>query len=273
MTEFLRRYSLSLTTVLLLMLSMFMTGLSVRDRRLASSGAAVVGELLAPFERLYLGTVQGARGIWNNYLYLVGVEEERRQLAERVKVLESQNSQFIELKSENERLRRLLGYLQETGAQGVAARVTSRDASNWAQAITVDRGEQHGVRVGNSVVDGNAIVGQVIAVSSSSAKIQLLTDNTSAIDSLVQNSRAQGTAEGMLGRNLRLKYVQRESPVVIGDRVIASGLDGIYPKGALVGVVTRVERNSVGMFQVIELEPSADVLRLENVLILTGGPR
>lgn len=269
MYDFFRRYSLSITSFSLLVLSCVLMSFSVRNRELASSGASIISAALAPFERLYQGGLQSIRGSWNRYVYLISVEDERRELAARLKALEAQNSQAVELQSENDRLRALLNYRESNSVAGVAATVISRDPSNWAQSITVDRGSENGITVGSPVVDGNAIVGQVVAVSQRSAKIQLLTDNISSIDALVQSSRARGAAEGTLEHILNLRYVQREDVVNIGDRVIASGLDGVFPKGGLVGVVTKVERDTSGMFQSIEVEPSVDVSRLENVLILS----
>ncbi len=268
MSEFFRRHSLSLSSAFLLVISCILMGASVHNRSLAASGPTVIAEVLSPFDRVYQGGLQSVRSVWNHYVYLIGVEEERNQMAARLKALESQNSQFNELESENARLKALLNYAEQNKVTGVAATVISRDPSNWAQSITIDRGDGDGVRPGQPVVDGNGIVGQVVGTSRRSAKVQLLTDNVSAIDALVQSSRAEGSAEGTLSKVLKLRYVQRESVVNVGDRVIASGLDGVFPKGALVGVVTRVERDTGGMFQLVDVEPSVDVSRLENVLVL-----
>jgi len=232
----------------------------------------MISAILNPFNSLYNGAISSITGSWQKYVYLIGVEEEREQLAARLKALEAQNSQLVELVSENARLLSLLNYRNELKAEGVLARVKSRDPSNWARTIVLNRGSNDGVREGQAVIDGNALVGQVIAVSSSTAKVLLLTDNVSAVDVIVQSSRAQGVVEGNLTAAMKLKYVLREQPIKIGDRIIASGLDGIFPKGALVGVVSRVMADSSGMFQSVEIEPSTDLTRLEDVLVLTKFP-
>ena len=104
--------------------------------------------------------------------------------------------------------------------------------------------------------------------SARTAKVMLLTDSTSSIDAIVQNSRAEGIVEGVEGRKLELRYVIKDFTVQTGDRVIASGLDGIFPKGTLIGVVTDVRRSSSGIFQQIDVQASVDLTRLENVLVL-----
>jgi len=101
--------------------------------------------------------------------------------------------------------------------------------------------------------------------------VLLLTDNSSAVDAIVQSSRASGIAEGGVESDvLRLRYVEKlaEAQVHAGDRVIASGIDGVFPKGTLIGVVHKVNPTAPGLFQYIEIKPSADLQRLENVLII-----
>lgn len=269
MQDFFRRHSLFLSCGFLIGLSLILMSASVSNRKFAASGSGVISWVLSPVNSLYKGILSSVRGSWERYIYLVGVEDERDQLANRLKKLESQNSQFNELTNENGRLRSLLKYRDELQAEGIGARVVSRDPSNWAQSVTVDRGSNDGIKEGQAVVDGNALVGQIISVSSNSAKVLLLTDNISSVDVIVQSSRAQGIVEGNLTENLKLKYLLREQSVKIGDRIIASGLDEIFPKGALIGIVSKIKDDPNGMFQNVEVEPSADMSRLENILILT----
>jgi rod shape-determining protein MreC len=268
MQDFFRRHSLFLSCSFLIVFSIVLMSVSVSNRQFASSGAGVVSWVLSPVNSLYKGILSSIRGSWEHYIYLLGVEDERDQLATRLKALESQNSQFIELSSENSRLKALLNYKDELKSDGISATVVSRDPSNWAQSVTVDRGSNDGVKEGQSVVDGNALVGQIISVSTTSAKVLLITDNISSVDVIVQSSRAQGIVEGNLTEALKLKYLLREQSVKIGDRIIASGLDEIFPKGALIGIVSKIKDDPNGMFQNVEVEPSADMSRLENILIL-----
>ena len=134
--------------------------------------------------------------MWSHYLWLIKVEAERNELVERVKQLEAQNSRLMEYENENKRLRGLLFFSEETGHKGIVASVVGRDSSNWIKTITIDRGSDDGIRPGLAVVDGNAVVGQTTSVTEDSAKVLLLTDNASAIDAIVQSSRASGIAEG-----------------------------------------------------------------------------
>lgn len=271
MSEFFRRHSLNLTTVGLLIVTLQLMSMSVANRSVALGGAQIVNSVLSPVEKTYNELVQSARYLWNHYIYLMSVEEERVQLINRVKELEAHNSKLMEFEHENRRLRSLLHFSERTGMNGVVAFVIGRDPSNWVKSVTIDRGSVDGIRPGLAVVDGNAIVGQTTAVSRTSSKVLLLTDSASAIDAIVQRNRAVGTAEGGLGRtSLRLRYVLKlkEFQIEPGDRVISSGLDGVYPKGGLIGVVSSVNPSAGGLFQEVELQPSVDVYRLESVLVL-----
>lgn len=224
--------------------------------------------MLSPFELGYSKTARTGRELWEHYVWLLEVERERDELTQRIQAIESQNSSLLEYKNENERLRRLLQYPETPDLQRIPAAVVGRDPSNWVQGVTIDRGSNDGIVEGMAVVDGVAIVGQVVMVTPRTSKVMLLTDSTSAIDAIVQSSRAQGIVEGVEGRKLELSYVIKDYTVQTGDRVIASGLDGTYPKGTLIGVVTEVRRSSSGIFQQIDVQPSVDLSRLENVLVL-----
>lgn len=271
MTEFLRRHSLSLTSFVLFASAVQLLNLSVANPGLGRAGTRFVDGLLVPLEKTYYEAFQSVRFFWSRYLWLIGVEEERNELQRRVKELEAHNSRLMEYDTENRRLRAMLRFSEKSGMRGVAAAVVGRDPSNWVSTLTIDRGSDDGLRPGLSVVDGNAVVGQLTSVTRSSGRVLLVTDSTSSIDSIVQSSRASGTVEGGQGaEGLKLRYVLKlkEFAVNVGDRVIASGLDGVFPKGALLGVVKSVDPSSAGLFQEIELRPSVDVHHIENVLVI-----
>ncbi len=271
MTEFFRRHSLVLTSIILLICSFQLMSISVANRAFPRTGGRLVKAVLTPIETTHHELTETVRQSWNDYIALQGVAVERNELAQRVKALEAQNSRLAELESENERLRGLLSFTDSTGLTGIAATIIGRDSSNWIRSITIDRGSDHGLRPGLPVVDGRGIVGQTTVVTANSSKVLLLTDSGSAVASLIQGNRAQGIAEGALGKKLALRYVLKEYKVQVGDRVVASGLDGVFPKGTLVGVITQIPPESPGLFHSIEMESSVDFNRLETVLVVTSG--
>ena len=131
-------------------------------------------------------------------------------------------------------------------------------------------GSNQGIKVEMPVLQADNVVGQVIAVSLNSSKALLITDPSSAVDSIVQNSRVRGTVRGMQRNNLcDLQYVLPEDEVKVGDRLITAGMDKIFPKGLLIGIVNSIEKDTGSMFQKVHIKPSVDFSKLENVLIVT----
>jgi len=123
-----------------------------------------------------------------------------------------------------------------------------------------------------AVVSAEGLVGRVIGVGNQHAKVLLIIDGNSAVDSFIQRSRARGVLVG-LGREMcLLKYVQRNEDVQVGDKVISSGMGGVFPKGLIVGTVQEVVRGSSGLFQRVEVEPAANFSRLEEVMVVIETP-
>lgn len=268
MEGFFRKHSITLTVLVLIFVACQLMSFSLRSPEFPRFGARLVGSVLAPIQRAHHASFNTVGHYWNRYLWLVHVGAERDELLNRVSALEAQNSRLIEYEDENRRLRELLAFPESDSVQRVAAAIIGRDPSNWIRTITINRGSEDGLREGLAVVDGNAIVGQIIAVSSRSSRVLLLTDQNSAIDAIVQSSRSPGIVEGTAGDTLRLKYIEKDEGISTGDRIIASGEDGIYPKGVLIGIVTQVGEDHGGLFREVELVSSADLLRLENILVL-----
>jgi rod shape-determining protein MreC len=118
-----------------------------------------------------------------------------------------------------------------------------------------------------AVIAPAGVVGRVVLPSTRAAKIQLLIDRNAAAGALVERSRAQGVVVGVGDTRLRMEYVSELADIKVGDAVVSSGIDGIYPKGFAIGMITRVERVS-GSFQLIEVTPSVDFSTLEEVLVV-----
>lgn len=245
---------------------------SARNPEVVSSGAALVSEGLRPFRVVTSGVSGAVKGFFDDYIALVGIKAAHHDLLDRVRTLEAANSRLLEIESENERLRGLLGVAERTGLRGVAAQVVGRDATNWVQTVTLNRGSSEGIQRGMPVVVGDGVVGHVVTVSPSTSIVLLMTDHSSGIDAIVQGSRARGVVEGMGQERCRWRFVLREVEVKIGDRVITSGLDAIYPKGLLLGVVTDIVEEG-GLFHSISIRPAVPMSSIEDVLVVTARGR
>ena len=270
MIAFYKNKTLVFSSAVLFLGAVQLTNLSVRKPEIARVGGKAIAAVMFPFERGFHEISASAEHIWYRYIWLVGLQEEVEGLRERLRSLESLNSRYVEYRHENSRLKELVNFSEASGHRGVAATVVSRNSSNWVNTLTIDKGSSHGVRPGLAVIDGNAVVGQTTVVSARSSKVLLLSDPASAIDAIVQSSRLSGIVEGGSDGKLRLRYVEQtpRDKVHPGDRIVASGLDGVFPKGVAVGVVHDVSSGSSALFQEIFIEPSTVLNRLETVLVL-----
>jgi rod shape-determining protein MreC len=150
----------------------------------------------------------------------------------------------------------------------IAAEVVAYSPSAWFRTIVINKGQRDGVKKGFPVVTLEGVVGRVMRISSSSSVVLLVLDRNSSVDCLVQRNRIRGIVEGEGGGRCYLRYVPRTEDIQVGDHIITSGLGGIFPKGLSMGEVVRVEKKEYGLFQEIEVMPSADLSRLEEVMVI-----
>jgi rod shape-determining protein MreC len=270
--EFLRRNRVLLTSACCLLVAaavvVRMGGRSTRAggrvERAFLEVMAPLGHAVAAVRGVVAGSWRGAVELWRAREENLRLRAEAARLAERLDVLS-------EVEFENARLRALLDYRSVNPAEVLAAPVIGRDASGRARTLLIGRGEDAGIVKGAAVVVPAGVVGQVFLASAHAARVLLISDHNSGVDALVQRSRARGIVQGTADGGCVLKYVVRTEDVQVGDLVITSGLDGIFPKGLAIGEVTAIDRGGRGLFQHAEIGPRVDFEELEEVLV-TRGP-
>jgi rod shape-determining protein MreC len=273
MLEFLRRNQVLLSSGLFLTLSLVLINANRGGVRRFDPLGVVFLEVLRPLQSGTTQTTGAVRSLWSQYVNLIGVERENRELHERLRALEAERHRDAEIALENRRLARLLDFKSDVPSQVVTARVIGKDASGIFQSFTLDRGETDGVKPGMAVVCADGVVGRIAQASPHASRVLLLSDHNSGVDALVERTRARGIVEGSLNRSCSMKYIKRGDEIDVNDVVVTSGLDGIFPKGILVGKVSGVTRKDFGLFQVAEVVPAVDFSKLEEVLVLTSPPR
>jgi rod shape-determining protein MreC len=245
------------------------TVLYIFGSRYRSSGFGRVAIfLVAPLQEAVADSMRFAKGVWNHYFYLVSVAQENDNLKKKLSLAVEKNSQYNEVELSNQRLRDLLNFKEATTSKILAAEVISVDPSSWFKAVIIDKGSLDGVVIGLPVVIRQGIAGQVVDVSSRYSKIMLIIDRNSSVDALVQRTRARGIIRGEATGQCLFKYVLRKDDVRVGDKIVASGLDGVFPKGLPVGDVKEVVRRNSGLFQEVRVVPYIDFEKLEEVLVI-----
>lgn len=212
--------------------------------------------------------LRSGKNLLKSYILIVGKEEEIKRLKDNVKELEQERNRFIEVLSENKRLREILELKSKTTHYVTTATVFARDPTNWFQTLWIDKGSEAGIRKDMIAVTPSGVVGRIYKVFKDTANIILITDINSSLAVRLQTLRHEGILEGRGGDKCHLKYIPEGKEVRIGERVITSGLDGVYPQGLQVGYISNVIEKSGGLFQYIEVTPSQNPNKIEEVAIL-----
>ncbi len=202
------------------------------------------------------------------------------QMQEENKKLKKENSELEEslraletIKSENETLKQYLNLTEKySDYQTIPAYVINRDISNYSKTIVINVGEKDGIKKGMTVIAAEGLVGYVISVTNSTAKVQTILDSSSATSCLLSTSRDSVVCKGILddNKNLKAMYIPTEAEIAQGDSVETSGVGGIYPKGIYVGKISKVVSTSDLSNRYALVEAAVDFRKLETILVVTN---
>ncbi len=219
------------------------------------------------FERVITVPYRFVESVGTHYILLVRTERENRRLKEEVDRLKLEKGVADELFLENERLRDLLGFKKLNPPSAVTAQVIGKESSPSSRTITINKGSADGIEKEMAVVAPAGVVGKVQSVLPGTALVILITDPGSTLAVRVQRNREEGLLEGKLDQ-CALKFVSYYADIQEGDLLVASGLDGVYPKGFPVARVVKVTRHEASAFQTVVAEPAVAFSRLEEALVL-----
>ena len=227
-------------------------------------------DAITPFERVLVRLQDRGNDLWSNYFYLRGVRSENRALKEQIARLQLDQVRLSEDAAQAQRLQTLLGFKQQFVIKDgtVAAQVIGSSGSDLSRSVYIDKGSDDGIAQDMAVITANGIVGKVLRVYPSTSLVLMINDQSSGVGALLEKSRLQGVLRGTPNGELTLERVMTDEQVGVGDVVLSSGGDQIFPKGLPVGTVTHVSPGHE-MFLNIKVKPSADLDRLEEVLVVT----
>ena len=268
MYRFFQTYRVVLSCGFFLLLSLVLATINTRASYRVDPVGVIFLEVLHPLQLGVSMVGRGAEQFWERYISLWSLRQENEELRNRIAQLEKAARQSTEFALANRRLGELLALRRDVEANAIAAHVIGRSPASWIQTVVIDRGQQHGIEKGMAVLSPDGVVGQVVSVSSHAAQILLVSDPNSAVDVLIQRTRVRGIASGDMQGNVTLKYVERKEDIQIGDVLVTSGFDRIFPKGQVIGTVVNVGTNDGRMFQDVEVKLSADLARVEEVLVV-----
>jgi rod shape-determining protein MreC len=229
---------------------------------------------LGAFARVMQGTssvVHGVRDAWGNYVNLRGARTENDALRQQVADLEVRLQEQRALAARTTKLQELLSLRTTVAAPTLAAEVIAGNPNPGMLTVTIDRGSADGVQENMAVIAPTGIVGRVVgSPAAHAARVQLVIDRHAAAAAISERARAGGMIVGQdePGKPpLRMELVSNLSDLKIGDVIVTSGADGIYPKGFAIGRIESVERGT-GLYLAVTVRPAVDFRSLEEVLVV-----
>ena len=222
---------------------------------------------VSPFQRAGAKGIGNIRGTWTHYFALQNTSRENEQLRHENDELKLQLNQLQSRAAEADRLAALLNFRQaQHNVPMLAARVIGTSADTSSRTIYLDRGERDGIRRNMGVITPDGVVGKVIESYRDTAQVLLLTDRESGVGAMLSDSRIQSPVGGTGDPLLAMKYIPTDETVNVGEHVVTSGMDRIFPRDLPVGVVAEIKTGRP--FQQVRVRPAANLQSLEEVIVL-----
>src|SRR5579859_1462747 len=222
---------------------------------------------VSPFQRAGAKGIGNIRGTWSHYFALQNTSRENDQLRRENDELKLQVNELQSKAAEADRLAGLLNFRQtQRSVPMLAARVIGTSADTASQTVYLDRGERDGIRRNMGVITPDGVVGKVVESYRDTAQVLLLTDKDSGVGAMLADSRIQSPVGGTGEPLLSMKYIPTDDTVNVGEQVVTSGMDRIFPRDLPVGVVAEIKTGRP--FQQVRVRPAANLQRLEEVIVL-----
>lgn len=248
-------------------------GLAVQVKRTTDSEPTRLIRIWAvgavtPLEKVLVWVQTSTGNVWHNYFYLRGVRAENRNLKQQIERMSLEQVRMSQDADQARRLQALLAFKEQFISRTMAAQVIGSSGSELSRSVYIDKGESDGIKPDMAVITAEGIVGKVLRVYRSTAQVLLIDDQTSGVGAILDKTRLQGILRGTPAGEVVLEKVMSDEAVPAGEMVLTSGGDGIFPKGLLVGRVTKVAPGNE-LFLNIRVRPAADLSKLEEVLVVT----
>jgi rod shape-determining protein MreC len=256
-----------------ILLLSFASLLALRDARVPLLEGALV-QVFGPLQSVVGRPTNEVGRIVEGVTSISTLRGENAALRAKVDDLTQQAASVPELEREVARLRDQLGLRRaQPSFQWIEAQIVLVDPSNASSSVTINRGSRDGLQDGMTVMTAQGIVGRVIRVTPSWSKVMLITNVGSSVNATVQDTRTRGIVSGQRrpnGVGLVMRHITQGEAIETGDRVITSGLGGVFPAGIVIGQVTDVRQRDTDLFQEATIEPMVDLHRLESVLVIVN---
>jgi len=223
--------------------------------------------MMNPFYIAVNSMLDKANHLWNRYVFLANVEEINIHLQEEIDQKNFQLNLFREKALSVKKYRNLLEFPEYPEYRYLLADIVRKGSHSWETVLIINLGEVDGLETGYGVASPDGVIGQIVSISPRMAKVLSVLHPQSGIAGKSQQTEISGVVSGQGDGTCIFKYAHRFDRVLMGERIITSGLDGMFPAGIPIGYVTRIEKNPEDIFQKVQLEPSINLLKIEHVMV------
>lgn len=251
------------------LLSVGLMLVDARFKQLAPLRTALAA-VLEPLQQVAVTPIIIAENVQRFAVTTASLQQENRALKTNQRELAAKLLRYQALEAENTNLRALLDIRQRLHEKMVAAEIIYEGQDPLTRKVIIDRGRMQGIEAGQAAIDSVGVIGQVTRVFPMSSEVTLLTDRDNAVPVQVLRTGMRAIIFGEGQDQLKLPYLATNADIMKGDVLVTSGVDGVYPAGLPVAVVTRVDRNPAFPFAQVSCQPSAGVDRTRQLFILTG---
>lgn len=262
-------FILSFITVVILIVM----GFSSRKDSKINYGSNIISVVLSPFQQFIDYSFSGIGGFFTHFGDAKKLKEENEKLKEKIVLLENQIQQLTEYENENKKLKEALNIKEQFDDYlPLGSNIIGKDMGNWFNVFTIDRGSKDGVSNDFAVITHKGLVGRVISTGLMSSKVISIIDEGSSVSARIFKTKDLVVVKGDLKLKeqgfCKMEYIPPDVDIAVGDRIVTSGLGGIYPKGITIGKVVEIRRKTSEINRYAIIEPSVDFKRLEAVFVL-----
>jgi len=269
MYQFLFRFRYPFTLLFIVLILLLVLFQSRKDEG-SNRWQKVIQTVSYPIQSGVHNLVNTLNDWWEGYVMLIGIRNENQQLLQEIAELKDRLNRSLEDSVQYNRLRGQLLFAQRQPDRKVFAEIIGESIDNIHQMRLINRGSKHGLKRNFSAILREGLVGRVQSVTPFQSNLQLITDFRSRVPALIQRNRIRGLIYGTQ-TGLEMRQINRRAKVKKGDRVITSGLGGLYPKGILIGTIVEVRVQPHELFQTASIETAVDLSRMEEVFIIISG--
>jgi rod shape-determining protein MreC len=227
--------------------------------------------LMTPFERVAHGVSHGLGTGWQDYVALRKTKEQNDELKQEVERLREEQASFAEDAAQGRRLQALLEFKQKYISQTVAAQVIGTSGSDRSHIVWLDKGSADGLKVDQAVITPSGVVGKLRDVFPHTSQAVLLNDASAGAGVVLEGSRIRGIVRGTAEGQMQIVNLMADSRIKVGEQVVTSGGDMVYPRGLPVGTITKIEVDPAHQpYEAITLKPAANLAQLAEVLVITA---